>query len=379
MPKESLTGGGYDYVQSNTPADPKTGETWYDQSEPDATQRGKIYADVGNGPEWVVVPTLAQEDILADGTPFEGAKIGNLDMAVSEAGGTDTDLRFSLTPERVDATQRQTYLDNFGSTGFPASKTTMENVAYSPTVMDEVSASQTARDAIGTEGVGYDAIAAVAMAIGKYAAGIAGLNPSNYADIDAVASDADAMDAVSTSSTAMDAVSASQTAMDAVSASDIARTALFASTYVVEDIWSAQMPSQKIWNNYTSEVTEIDTNPFTTSLVTNSIGGYDFEIVNSGRGNDEQGLAYRGYNLDLSNKSELTVVTTGSDFESSCPLVVHIDGSNIFSVSSTHNSVTRNLDVSAYSGVHEVEFGLDYQGATASETTAVFSQIELTT
>jgi len=117
-------------------------------------------------------------------------------------GSNTTDLRFSLTPERVDAAQRQTYLDNFGTTGFPNSRTTMENVAHSPTVMDEVSTSSTA------------------------------------------------MDAVSASSTAMDAVSTSSTAMDAVSASTMATTAALLSNHF-GSIFSEQAGSEKIFNGRT--------------------------------------------------------------------------------------------------------------------------------
>lgn len=76
--------GGYDYVQDTEPSNPDTGETWYDESESDARNRSKIYANVGNGDEWVVIPSLEQSDILSDGTPFDG---GNIDAPISEAGG----------------------------------------------------------------------------------------------------------------------------------------------------------------------------------------------------------------------------------------------------------------------------------------------------
>ena len=81
-----------------------------------------------------------------------------------------------------------------------------------------------------------NAIAASSMATAKYAAGAAGLNPADYADMKAVAAsstamaaiiaNATALNAVVTSSTAMTAVGNSITAMSAISASSTALTAL---------------------------------------------------------------------------------------------------------------------------------------------------------
>lgn len=44
-------GGGYDYIQDSSPSSPDEGETWLDTSvnPPEA----KVYADVGNGLEWL--------------------------------------------------------------------------------------------------------------------------------------------------------------------------------------------------------------------------------------------------------------------------------------------------------------------------------------
>ena len=85
-----------------------------------------------------------------------------------------------------------------------------------------------------------NAIAASSMATAKYAAGAAGLNPADYADMAAVAAsstamtaiiaNATALNAVVTSSTAMTAVTASSTAMTAIAASATARAAICAST-----------------------------------------------------------------------------------------------------------------------------------------------------
>ena len=71
-----------------------------------------------------------------------------------------------------------------------------------------------------------NAIAASSMATAKYAAGAAGLNPADYADMTAIASSSTAMTAVAASHTAMAAVVASHTAMAAIFRSDAALQAI---------------------------------------------------------------------------------------------------------------------------------------------------------
>lgn len=69
-----------------------------------------------------------------------------------------------------------------------------------------------------------NAIAASSMATAKYAAGAAGLNPADYADMKAVAASSTAMTAVGNSITAMSAISASSTALTALCNSPLAVT-----------------------------------------------------------------------------------------------------------------------------------------------------------
>ena len=75
-----------------------------------------------------------------------------------------------------------------------------------------------------------NAIAASSMATAKYAAGAAGLNPADYADMKAVAASSTAMAAIIANATALNAVVASSTAMTAIAASATARAAICAST-----------------------------------------------------------------------------------------------------------------------------------------------------
>ena len=73
-----------------------------------------------------------------------------------------------------------------------------------------------------------NAIAASSMATAKYAAGAAGLNPADYADMTAVAASSTAMTAVAASSAATSAIAASTTALTAIAGSTTALDALYA-------------------------------------------------------------------------------------------------------------------------------------------------------
>ena len=131
-----------------------------------------------------------------------------------------------------------------------ANSTAFNALVSSSAAMSAVAASQTAMAAIQKSQTALNAIAASSMATAKYAAGAAGLNPADYADMTAIASSSTAMaavvasqtamaavinnstalNAVVSSSTAMAAVAASQTAMTAVINSEAARTALVSSS-----------------------------------------------------------------------------------------------------------------------------------------------------
>ncbi|RHV83536.1 hypothetical protein [Butyricicoccus sp. OF10-2] len=78
-----------------------------------------------------------------------------------------------------------------------------------------------------------NAIAASSMATAKYAAGAAGLNPADYADMTAIAASQVAMAAIAASQVAMAAVAASATALKAVVASSTACGAIESSTVAI--------------------------------------------------------------------------------------------------------------------------------------------------
>ena len=107
-----------------------------------------------------------------------------------------------------------------------------------------------------------NAIAASSMATAKYAAGAAGLNPADYADMKAVAASSTAMtaiianstalNAVVTSSTAMTAVAASSTAMAAVAASSTAMTAIIANSTALNAVVTSSTAMTAVGNSITA-------------------------------------------------------------------------------------------------------------------------------
>lgn len=113
-----------------------------------------------------------------------------------------------------------------------ASQTAMTAIASSQTAMAAVASSQTAMAAIFRSSTALQVVQNNASAwaifsnassavMGKTVAELAGLNPSGYADMNAIASSSTAMAAIATSSTAMSAISASTTAINALKASPL--------------------------------------------------------------------------------------------------------------------------------------------------------------
>jgi len=89
----------------------------------------------------------------------------------------------------------------------------MEAVAASQLAMDILAGNTVPRDIFGSAGAAFDAISASSMAIGKYIAAAAGLAPSSYENMNAVALSQAAMDAVISNAFALTCLENSQTAM----------------------------------------------------------------------------------------------------------------------------------------------------------------------
>ena len=106
----------------------------------------------------------------------------------------------------------------------PDSYADMTAVASSSTAMAAIASSSTAMAAIQKSQTALNAIAASSMATAKYAAGAAGLNPADYADMTAIASSSTAMAAVASSNTARTAITNSATAKNALASSPLKTT-----------------------------------------------------------------------------------------------------------------------------------------------------------
>ena len=302
----------------------------------------------------------------------------------ASGGGDNDDIRFTLTPVRVDPDVRNEYYEEQFET-FATSVTAMENISVSETVMDEVSTSTTAMDAVSTSSTAMDAVstsstamdavsvsdlaldaiwdsqdvgwAAVrdrAMAVGKFAAGRAGLDGSDYADIDAVATDQTAMDAVSTSSTAMDAVSASTTAMDAVMTSLLARSTLLQSQFAADSVWQDTNGSQRVWDEgETFDVVsdEIDFH-FVDEFPDSEI---DFQIDFDGSTTQDREEGFQ-IELDFDRIDELNIDTkfVGDERSGANFLAIKADQDVLFETDSNHSQTTRNLDTTDITGTKDL-------------------------
>ena len=109
----------------------------------------------------------------------------------------------------------------------PADYANMAAVAASQTAMEAIFRSSTAMTAVQNNASAWAIFSNASSAVmGKTVAELAGLNPSGYADMNAIASSSTAMAAVASSQTAMTAIASSQTAMAAVGSSNTARTAI---------------------------------------------------------------------------------------------------------------------------------------------------------
>ena len=120
-----------------------------------------------------------------------------------------------------------------------ASSTAMTAVINNSTALNAVVSSSTAMAAIFRSSTALQVVQNNASAwaifsnasstvMGKTVAELAGLNPSGYADMNAIASSSTAMAAVASSQTAMAAIAASSTALSAIAASTTALDAIYA-------------------------------------------------------------------------------------------------------------------------------------------------------
>ena len=107
----------------------------------------------------------------------------------------------------------------------------MAAIVAAPVAMAALWRSDTAIKALQANATAWKTFTGATSAVmGKTVAILAGLNPSSYADMTAIAASSTAMTAIIANSTALNAVVTSSTAMAAIAASATARAAICAST-----------------------------------------------------------------------------------------------------------------------------------------------------
>jgi hypothetical protein len=106
-------------------------------------------------------------------------------------------------------------------TALAASSTAMTALAASSTAMTALAASLNARTVLFANATAMSTLSGSSMAIAKMASGAAGLDPTSWADMVALAASATAMSALAASATALAAMNASDTAMNALYASPL--------------------------------------------------------------------------------------------------------------------------------------------------------------
>ena len=117
-------------------------------------------------------------------------------------------------------------------TAVAASSTAMAAIVAAPVAMAALWRSDTAIKALQANATAWKTFTGASSSVmGKTVAILAGLNPSSYADMTAIAASSTAMAAVAASSTAMAAVAASSTAMTAIAnAWNVTESAIAGST-----------------------------------------------------------------------------------------------------------------------------------------------------
>ena len=148
-------------------------------------------------------------------------------------------------------------------TALIANTAAFNTVVTSHVAMNAVASSYVAVAAVYESAVAVEAVkanetawatltGATSAVMGKAAAKLAGLNPADYADMDAIASSSTAMAAIAASQTAMAAVASSQTAMAAIIGNSTALNAVVSSSTAMAAIASSSTAMAAIIGNSTA-------------------------------------------------------------------------------------------------------------------------------
>ena len=168
-------------------------------------------------------------------------KVNKFDAITPEAiAPLETMTGAELNAYLTDASNRQSFEQVLASAeamkALATSIGAIAAIAASEKAMTALAASSVARPLLLGSAYYASTMRESAMAIGKMAAGLSGLDPSGYVDVSALAA----------SSVAMSALAASSVAMSALAASSVARSALFASVNAMSVLSGSSMAIAKM-------------------------------------------------------------------------------------------------------------------------------------
>ena len=169
-------------------------------------------------------------------------------------------------------------------TALIANTAAFNTVVTSHVAMNAVASSYVAVAAVYESAVAVEAVkanetawatltGATSAVMGKAAAKLAGLNPADYADMDAIASSSTAMAAIIANSTALNVVVSSSAAMSAVAASQTAMTA----------VASSNTARTAITNSATAK-NALDSSPLKTTVTKGNGNGWENRTIRNGMG-----------------------------------------------------------------------------------------------
>ena len=147
----------------------------------------------------------------------------------------------------------------------------MNAVASSYVAVAAVYESAVAVEAVKANETAWSALTGASSAVmGKAAAKLVGLNPADYADMDAIAASSTAMAAIASSQTAMAAIIANSTALNAVVSSSAAMSAVAASQTAMAAIASSQTAMAAIASSQTAMAAVIANSTALNAVVSSS-------------------------------------------------------------------------------------------------------------
>ena len=170
----------------------------------------------------------------------------------------------------------------------------MNAVASSYVAVAAVYESAVAVEAVKANETAWATLTGASSAVmGKAAAKLAGLNPADYADMDAIAASQTAMAAIASSSTAMaaiignstalNAVVSSSTAMAAIASSSTAMAAIAASQTAMAAVASSNTARTAITNSATAK-NALASSPLKTTVTKGNGNGWENRTIRNGMG-----------------------------------------------------------------------------------------------